>query len=287
MTLMKISRKIGISHGLLGLAAVAGTSLPAMADFAYTDFTSAAGLSFNGAAVHTAPTISVTPPIRASAGAIWRSDAQTVTNGFVSNFSFRIGDISGIGSDGLAFVIHNDPRGDTAIGGTGGAMGYATNTVYPSQTGIANGLAIEFDAWNNEGDWADFNSAHHVSVQSMGQLTMIPSSLSSLGGAVTASDFGDNTVHNVRVVYVPGSLDVYLDDLGTPLVSVAVDLGSILSLPTGEAFVGFTAGTGAIQNAERHSVLNWDFTVTQVPTPATASLLAVGGLLAGRRRRRN
>ncbi len=285
---MKLSRKIGLSSGgALALALFAGTAAPAMADFAYTDFVSAAGLSFNGAAVHTAPTISVTPPIRASAGAVWRQDAQTVVNGFVSNFTFRIGDISNLGSDGFAFVIQNDTRGNAAIGGTGGAMGYATNTVFPSQTGISNGLAIEFDAWDNIGDWSDFNSAHHVSVQSMGQLTMIPSASSSLGGIATPTDFADNTSHNVRIVYVPGTLEVYLDSVVTPLLSVSVNLGSLLSIPSGNAFVGFTAGTGAQINAERHSILAWDFATTQVPGPATASLIVAGSMVLIRRRRRN
>ncbi|MFN7021871.1 MAG: L-type lectin-domain containing protein, partial [Phycisphaerales bacterium] len=256
---MKLSHKIGFSRGVIAaLAVTAGTAVPAMADFSYADFTTAPNISFVGAAVHSAPTLSVTPPIRASAGAVWRSDAQRVVDGFVSNFTFRISDITGLGSDGLAFVIHNDSRGNAAIGGSGGAMGYATNTVFPSQTGIANGVAIEFDTWNNQGDWEDFNSAHHVSVQTMGQLTMVPSGLASLGHAATASDFGDNAVHTVRVVYVPGTLDVYLDNLLTPLVSVPLNLGSILDLPTGDAFVGFTAGTGAFTNVERHGILSWD-----------------------------
>ncbi|MCC6321283.1 MAG: hypothetical protein IT438_07595 [Phycisphaerales bacterium] len=285
---MKLSLKIGLSRGgLIALAAAAGSASPAMADFAYPDFNTAPNISFVGAAVHSAPTLSITPPIRASAGAAWRSDAQRVVDGFICNFTFRINDVSGIGSDGLAFVIQNDSRGAAAIGGTGGAMGYATNTVYPSQTGIANGMAIEFDTWNNQGDWEDFNSAQNVSVQTMGPLTMVPSGLASLGNANALSDFADGNVHTVRVVYVPGTLDVYLDNLSTPLVSVSANLGSMLSLPSGDAFVGFTAGTGAIQNAERHGILSWDFTTTQVPTPGAASLALTGGVLLVRRRRRN
>lgn len=285
---MKLSLKNGISRGaLLALAASAGGASPALADFSYSNFNTAPNISFVGAATHTAPTLSVTPPVRASAGAAWRSDAQRVVDGFISNFTFSINDITGIGSDGFAFVIQNDARGNAAIGGSGGAMGYATNTVYPSQTGIANGVAIEFDTWNNQGDWEDFSSAHHVSVQTMGQGVMIPSGTASLGHAIPASDFGDGNLHTARVVYVPGSLSIFLDDNVTPLLSVSVNLGAILNLPTGDAFVGFTAGTGGYTNVERHNINSWDFSVTQAPAPGAASLALTGGLLLVRRRRRN
>jgi hypothetical protein len=43
-------------------------------------------------------------------------------------------------ADGMTFVLHNDPRGVQAIGGTGGNLG---------AIGLQNGLAIEFDTWQN------------------------------------------------------------------------------------------------------------------------------------------
>lgn len=284
---MKLSRNSRISQGaVLAVVLMAGGASPALADFAYSDFTSVAGLSFNGAAVHSSPAISITPPIRSAAGSVWHNTPQVVDTGFISNFTFRISDVAGRGSDGFAFVIQNDAAGTSAIGGTGGAMGYATNTVFPSQVGIANGLAVEFDTWDNTGDWQDFNSAQHVSVQSMGPLSMVPSGMSSIAHGIAASDFADNAVHTVRLVYVPGTLDVYLDNLATPLFSASVNLSTLLNLNGGNsAYVGFTAGTGAIQDVERHGILSWDFTTTEIPTPGAASLLAAGGLVLGRRRR--
>jgi hypothetical protein len=288
---MKLSLKTKIvPGGVLALAMLAGGATPALADFDYPNFTSVSGLSFNGAAVQTLSTVSITPPVRASAGSMWKSERQTISNGFDSTFTFRVRDIANLGADGFAFVIHNAVAGTGAIGGAGGALGYATNEVFsslPGMTGIENSLAIEFDNWDNLGDWGDFNNGQHVSVQTNGLLDNRPSSPFSLGHYNAASDWADGIVHTARISYAPGTMDIYLDNLTTPILTVSVNLGTLLNLDNGQAFVGFTAGTGAGINVERHEITSWQFGSTIVPTPAAASLLATGGLmLAGRRRRR-
>jgi hypothetical protein len=287
---MKLSLKTTIvPGGVLALALVAGSATPALADFDYPNFTSTAGLTLNGAAVGSSPTISITPPVRASAGSLFKSERQTVSNGFDSTFTFRIRDIAGIGADGFAFLIQNSAAGNAALGGAGGALGYATNEVFsslPGMTGIENSLAIEFDGWNNNGDWNDFNSAQHVSVQTNGTLDNRPSAGFSLGHYLAPTDWADGTVHTARISYAPGTMDIYLDNLTTPIMTVSVNLATLLNLDSGQAFVGFTAGTGAAINVERHEINSWQFGSTIVPTPAATSLLATGGLLIARRRRR-
>lgn len=288
---MKLSLKTSIvPSGVLALALVAGSATPALADFDYTNFTSTTGLTLNGAAVQTSPTISITPPVRASAGSFWKSEAQSVSNGFDSTFTFRVRDIAGGGSDGFAFVIHNAAAGTGALGGGGGALGYATNEVFsslPGTTGIDNSLAIEFDGWDNTGDWSDFSSGKHISVQTNGLLPNRPSAGFSLGHFIAPTDWADGGVHTGRVTYAPGTMDIYLDNLTTPVLTVSVNLGTLLSLDKGgQAFVGFTAGTGALQDVERHEINSWQFGSTIIPTPGTMSLMVAGGLLIGRRRRR-
>jgi hypothetical protein len=54
----------------------------------------------------------------------------------------------------------------------------------------------------------------------------------------------DGKEHQVAVIYQPDSLQVRVDDLTTPLLTVAVDLSSLLDLDSGKAWVGFTAATG-------------------------------------------
>jgi len=59
-----------------------------------------------------------------------------------------------------------------------------------------------------------------------------------------------------------------MDDLVTPALEVSVDLANTLGLNRGEAFVGFTAGTGA--GYENHDILNWTFVDGPEPTPPIA-----------------
>ena len=127
-------------------------------------------------------------------------------------------------------------------------MGYATNEVFstlPGNTGIENSLAIEFDMWDNTGGWDDFNSSKNISVQTNGTQANRPSAAFSRGQVSPLADFGDGAVHTVRLSYAPGILDIYLDNLVTPILTVNVDLATTLALHNGsDAFVGFTAPLG-------------------------------------------
>ena len=67
---------------------------------------------------------------------------------FDLSFDLYLGNKDAAGADGMAFVFHNDPFGADATGNGGGFLG---------ASGIRNGLAIEFDAYQNAafGDIAD------------------------------------------------------------------------------------------------------------------------------------
>lgn len=275
--------KVFVSSSCVGVVLLAaGLASPAMAQFNYPNFSSVANLTFNGVAAQSGNTLSVTPPVGASAGSVWRTDNQSVGLGFVTNFTFRISDIAGVGADGFAFVIQNE--GTSALGGTGGALGYATNLTFPSQIGIGNSVAIEFDLWNNGNNWPDFGNSNHVSIQTNGLSANLPGSGSSLGAASPATDMSNGAIHAARVVYTPGLMQVFLNDMVNPIISAPVTLTDHMLLSSGRAFVGFTASTGGEAHAQRHEILSWDFSDV-VPAPGAASLLALGGLFAARRRR--
>ena len=275
--------KYVVSRSCVGVVLLAaGLASPALAQFSYPNFASTANLTFNGVAVQTGNTISVTPPVGASAGSFWRTGNQLMGLGFVTNFTFRISDIAGVGADGFAFVLQNE--GLTALGGTGGAIGYATNLAFPSQIGIGNSIAIEFDTWNNGNNWPDFGNGNHVSIQTNGLSANLPGSANSLGAANPTTNMSDGAIHAVRIVYTPGLMQVFLDDLTTPLLTAPVTITNHMSLTSGRAFIGFTAATGGAANAERHEILSWDYEGV-IPAPGAASLLALGGLVAMRRRR--
>jgi hypothetical protein len=103
--------------------------------------------------------------------------------------------------------------------------------------------------------------------------------------------------NQVRVEYIPGILNVYMNNLVTPLLSVPYDfnLGAILTagipvgglnLPTGNAFVGFTGGCGGLSQSTVIETWTWVsaastiFTlgVTQPSGPGSVRLEIVNGI---------
>jgi MYXO-CTERM domain-containing protein len=259
----------------------------------YTNFNDVSALTFNGVSTQSAGlageqhTLSVTPPTTSSKGSIYYNQRQNVDLGFVTDFSFRVRDRSGAGADGLTFIVQN--AGLNAIGGTGGALGFGTNIAYPTNnTGITNSLAVVFDVWDNSANWPTIPGANVLTVQTPHagfNNPNTPSSIDSLGGIPISGAFNDGAIHHVRVAYTPGTMQIYFDNLATPALSVPVNLTNTLNLTNGQsAFVGFTAATGANINVERHEILDWQFS-TVAPAPGSAALLALGGLVASRRRR--
>ena len=80
----------------------------------------------------------------------------------------------------------------------------------------------------------------------------------------------DGTVHVVKISYASDTLNVYIDSIATPALSVSVDLSSLLSLDSGKAWIGFTSGTGLA--FEAHDILLWEFSTS--PTALDNSMMA-------------
>ena len=59
------------------------------------------------------------------------------------------------------------------------------------------------------------------------------------------------------MVYVPGNLQLFLDDLENPLMTVYVNLAKVMDLDNGRAWVGFTAATGA--DWQNQDLIRWIF----------------------------
>jgi Tol biopolymer transport system component len=224
--------------------------------FLFPDFRSTADLELVGSAGRMGDVLRLTSSDPCcQAGAAWQQTRQHVQDGFVSTFQFRISDPGEYGADGFAFVIQN--ASDTALGTAGCGVGYE---------GIPNSIAIEFDTFLNGIDefgqqwpcsWRNDPSHHHISVHSQGSA---PNSANepSLGSTSTDVDFSDGITHTVKIAYVPGTLQVFLDDTANPTLIVAdIDL-STLELDSGLAWVGFVAATGT--ETESHDILSWSFT---------------------------
>lgn len=266
---------------------------PALAQdgFVFTDFSSTTNLNLIADAGQVGNVIALTPDTGRSRGAMWYQFRQNVAGGFETQFTFSVDNVHRGGADGFAFVIQN--TSNTAIGGDGGALGYGDNPMFGG-VGISNSLAVEFDMWDNVADWADIDG-NHISIQSRG---LLPNSAVFGLGTLAAqpiptsqTNLSSGDIHTVRITYTPplsvgglGTLSVYLNDLVNPILEQNLNLETLLALDEGEAFVGITAATGNALDAQRHLIHSWEFT-SLIPAPGAASVLAVAGLAAARRRR--
>ena len=255
----------------------------------YNDFSSTAGLTINGNAAAVGNVMRVTPSAMTQAGSFWIDQRVLVQLGFDATFNFQLSNPLGGGADGLAFIIHNDPNGDTYIGGPGTPMGYGAP---PSGgAGPISSLVIELDTWNS-GNLAaggtDLPSGNEISIHTNGAGATSESELLSIAQIDPGIILEDGAIHAMRVNYVPGTLEVYLDNMMMPLISVpfsfenggtwingamnGVNSGTVPT-PNGSAWVGFCSGTGGA--SLDHDVLAFQMT-SIAPDPCFAGTVGVG-----------
>ncbi len=201
----------------------------------YSNFASVSGLTLNGSASNVGNTLQLTPDANTQAGSAFFTTPISLASdpSFRSAFSFQLTGETG-GADGFTFVIQNDPRGVAAIGATGGDLGF---------TGITKSVAVEFDTYVNGG----FDpSNNHISIISGNVNNPLTTTLSPV-------DLNSGDTFYAWVDYHGGthSLSVYLSTDPTKpafaLTKTNVDLSTVVGT---NAYVGFTAGTGGLANAQ-------------------------------------
>jgi hypothetical protein len=244
------------------LAGVALASTASAQSFNYPDFTNTSGLVMNANTAQAGAVLRVTPSLAQQVGSVWRANPVVVDSGFDTTFTFQISALFSNGADGLVFVIHNDRHGTAAIGFTGYAMGYGG----AAGTALQNSIAIEIDTWFNTGDLSD----NEISVQTAGMGVNGTDGFYSIGHVTPVTNMSDGLAHTMRVRYTPGTLDIFLDNLSMPVLTVPWDFATGgtwmnntqvpgMNLIGGSgAYVGFTGSTGGAW--EDHDVLSWTWT---------------------------
>ena len=205
------------------------------------------GLRLRGQAVVLSNSLSLASYSRR--GYAWRIEKQLVSGGFTNTFSFRM---SGSSAEGLAFVVQNaalETWPDEPAGTTG-----------PGYGGITNCLVVEFDS-SGAGGWYEPSSEptnQHVAVLCAGSSPATYDHTNALVETTNIPTLNDGAVHTARVVYTSGTMDVYLDNLATPVLSKNLNIDTLLTLDNGKAWVGFTARA----TSQRHEILNWEFSTS-------------------------
>jgi len=217
--------------------------------FVYNDFSAPSSLIFQGEAKLVEQRVRLTPAQRGQAGGLWFSTRQGIENGFETDFRFQFTERGGHGADGLAFVIQNNET--PLLGRTGHAMGFQ---------GIPNSLVVKFDPYHYKNK--EYVKYDEVAVLKNNSLKVSPANEGVIGSATNAV-FTDGQIHTVKIIYTPGNLKVFLDDLSNPLLTVPVDLSEAIASDGGRAWVGFTAATGA--DFYNHDLIGWSFNSSAEP----------------------
>jgi hypothetical protein len=178
-------------------------------------------------------------------GAWYDAEKSRVATGFNTAFQFRSG------SSGFVFHVQNSNPFE--LRDRGGGLGYAGGVHsggFPD--GIRNSVAIEFD--NGQQLGTGDPSYSHISVHTNGSGPNSANEDYSIGRVSTSSfNLAHGQVHTARIASTSGTLRVFLDDLGNPILTVPFDLPGALNLDQGRAWLGFTSDGGSLDQ----NILNW------------------------------
>ncbi len=254
------------------LTALAFSASLAAQSFTYTDFSNVTSLNLLGSAAQSGTSLRLTANASNQTGWAWHRTAMPVIAGFDTTFTFRITPPTvGTKAEGMALVIHDDPNGIATQGGTVWGMGYGTGA--NSAVGIRNSIAIELDTYLDSflGD----TSANELTIHTRGSQGNHENEQYSIARATPTTSLSNAQVHTLRVRYVPGTIEVFVDNAATPAISRAYSLvsgglyasGSAAPAPTlasGTAFLGFCATTGAGSLTELVEILSWSWSSTSL-----------------------
>jgi hypothetical protein len=191
-----------------------------------------AGLTLNNGAKLSGSALELTDGGLAEARSAFTS--IEVPNGtFVTNFTFQITDPV---ADGITFTWQTD--GNSALGGNGEALGYAT---------LPNSEALKFDIYNDDGEGTDSTGFYRD-----GAVPTLPAvNLSSTGINLRSGD-----IFAVQITYNGTVAAVTITDTATKKsYSFNTNIAPISS--GGKAYVGFTGATGS--NPSVATILTWTY----------------------------
>lgn len=220
---------------------------------------SAAGLKYNGNAAPSGTNAKLTDGGFNEAGSVFATTMVNFSN-WSASFNFQLTSGTQPIADGITFTMQSN--GPTALGSSGGGLGYA---------GILNSVAVKFDTFNNAGEGTD-----STGIYTGGANPTVPA----IDLTGTGIDLHSSDVFNAAINYDGANLNVTITDtstLASASQSYSVDIPSIIGGTNG--YVGFTGGTGSLTSVQE--IQNFTFTsANPAPTPAPSTLIMSSILFA-------
>jgi hypothetical protein len=186
----------------------------------------------------------LTPATGGQAGSFWATSKVDVTL-FTNTFTFQFTNGSNPIADGITFTIQN--ASGTALGASGGSMGYA---------GITPSVSFTMKTYDGTSSPAGYST-----VISNGAVPPTSSTVAPLS-------YPSGHVFRADMTYDGTTLQVQLTDTST---NQSVSQGFPINIPTtvgaSTAWVGFTGGTGGAYADQ--DVLTWVWTTISTPAAPT------------------
>ena len=218
-------RVISVAPGCIGTGAVTlnGGTLSVGAATVANFGGNGAGWTLNNGATVVADVATLTDNNGNENRSLFNNTLVNYSNGFTVQFTYTPS--GALAADGTAFVLQNDPRGATALGATGGALGYGGGGA------ITPSAAIQLNLFNPNTIGTNFETNGGSGVP---YTPVAPVNLA-----------GGNPI-NVTLAYDGTTLTETLAEQTTTntfTIQYATNLSAVLG-NGGNAFVGFTGGTG-------------------------------------------
>ena len=186
-------------------------------------------------------TFVITADAVGQAGAVTFNERIDLAHDFIVSFDVYLA-AKPAGGDGMAFVLHNDPRGAAALGFAGGNLG---------AVGLANGMAVTFDTYQNGAPFFDMPNDHSSILHTdpmidghHGQLGV------QIGNQANLGNINNGLWHNVVITWEAETqtLKYWFD--GKQANQYAGDLAHTFLGGSEYAYIGFTGATGASTNEQ-------------------------------------
>lgn len=174
----------------------------------------------------------LTQAVNNQTGTVMSTSRIDLSQAAAFSFDVYLG-VSDSGADGMGFVLHNDPSGVNAMGATGGGLGLS---------GIVNGLAIEFDTYNNGASSGDLAADHTSFFDTDGTFRTAPLALPNIE---------DGQWHSVTVTWDPATSTLAYTFDGAPAGSITGDIANDYLGGSQFAYFGFGGATGGLNNQQK------------------------------------